>query len=308
MKTTLGVVKYDRGEVRYEKKEFKKESLEKWKHNMTILSITGDQVVSKIYQQDDLSIKKITEKENLIWSITQTESKELLISFLSKEYTVDFIESLAKNSIYVMETWVDRSDAFDKKQRITAFYETQMTLSAIRKSGKLNTLCNLLYHKLQLSVLLLLFFLLLGNYFMNADIRKEYETKQTELNIKQRNNKTKLENQQKLGRIAEEYNKIPDCSFALIADRIASYVPANVRLNLLSIFPVESGSSSMVRNKGLKIKAGMIVIRGDVDLPGSVTLFTQFLSADKLFSKVDIVTLSRKKDSSMFEFELHVTL
>ncbi len=307
----LWKVRFAKGDIDFEQKAFTMDdSLEKWKHSMALLAITGEGVVSKLYRKDDASVKKITENEELLWTITPTETgEELVVSFLRKDSIGDFLDRLNKSNIYVLDKWIGKSGTFDKEDYVAGIYEREMSLSAIRQTpGRLNMVCNVMYYKFRLPVLLLFFFLLLGNFLLNTRFRKEYEAVQTELNMKQRNDKARQENQKKEGRIQAEYQKIPDCSFALIADRVASYVPINVRLNLLSVFPLESGSSIINRQKGLKLKTGTVVVKGEVEIPGSITLFSQLLSSDKMFSKVEILSLARQKDSSMFSFELLINL
>lgn len=298
--------------VRLEQKELDtNKSLEKWKHSMAILSVSGEQIVSKIYPKNDAAIKKITENKDLLCNITPSgEDDECLVSFLRRDGINEFIELLDKNNIHILDIWITRNELSTRKKQLNDFYRKEMTLSSIRKTpGRLNIFCDSIYYKLRLPVLLILFCVLLANFFFNTQLRNEYEIIQTELNMKQRNDKTFRENQKKQNRLQTEYQKIPDCSFALIADRIASYVPTSVQLNLLSVFPLESARSlAGSREKGLKLKTGSIIVKGEVEIPGSVTLFTQFLGNDNLFSKVEILSLSKQKDSSLFNFELQITL
>lgn len=308
----LWVASFNKGEVHFEQKTLNTEvSLDKWKYRIAILSITGDPVVSKLYKTDDASIKKITENEELFWSVTPSGTdEELIVSFLRKDSVKGLLDRLEKSHIYVLDKWIGKSGTFDKEKYVSEFLHKEMNLSAVSKTpGRIDVICNMLYYRLRLLVLLLFFFLLLGNFLINTQLRKEYETVQTELNMKQRTDKIYQENQKKQGRIQAEYQKIPDCSFALIADRIASYVPTNVRLNLLSIFPLENNGAGMAnRTKGLKLSTKTVVVKGEVEIPGSITLFAQFLSSDKLFSKVEILSLVRQKDSPIFNFELSITL
>ena len=308
----LWVVHGSKKGIRIEQKEFStNKSLEKWKHSIAILSISGDQIVSKLYSKEDAAIKKITENKDLLYNITPSEKKdECLVSFLRKDEINQFIELLDKNNIHILDTWIDRNELSTKKERLNDFYSKEMSLSVIRKTpGRLNIFCDSIYYKLRLPVLLIFFCLLLGNFFINTQLRGDYEMIQTELNMKRRNDKAFQENQKRQNRLQTEYQKIPDSSFALIADRIASYVPTGVQLNLLSVFPLESARNHAgSREKGLKLKTGSIIVKGEVEIPGSVTLFTQFLSSDHLFSKVEIRSLSRQKDSSLFNFELQITL
>ncbi len=299
-----------KGQVRFQQKAFHMgDSLEKWKHHIALLSVTGGAVVSKLYRVGDTSIKKVTENEELFWNVSAPESEEgVVVSFLRKELIRELLEQLNRDKIYVLDKWIGPTGVFNKEKYVADFYAREMNLSAIRRSpDRLNTVCQVMYHRMRLPVLLLFFFLLLGNFLVNTRLRKEYDAIQSELAMKQRTDKIQQENQKKQGRIQAEYQKIPNQSFALIADRIASYVPTNVRLHSLSIAPLnENGLVS--RTKESKFRYGTILVKGQVEIPGSITLFSQFLSSDKMFSKVEILNLARQKDSSLYSFDILITL
>jgi len=298
------IVKYKSSNLVYQP-QGKNKAMERWKNNIAILSVTGEQIASRTYREEDAAIRKIVENEQLIWSISQEVNDNAIISFLRKELINEVTSLLDKNKIHIAETWISRNEIPNKDEKITAFLNKKINISHIRRSrSELNLFSELLYHKIKLPILILIFCALLANFFANNNIRKEYEQNQILLTSKQRDSKTKAEKDGN-SRVSGEYAKIPIYSYALIADKIASYVPDNVRLGQLTIFPIGKNSP---RNKGININPKSVIIKGDVDIPGSITLFTQFLSADNLFSKVDIVSLSRKEGATIFEFELLITV
>ena len=299
------VVKYKGDNLIYQPQGYKTKILERWKNNIAILSITGEQIVSRAYQAEDTATRKIAENEQLVWSISQETNDNATISFLRKELLNEITSLLEKNKIHIAETWINRYEIHDRDEKIASFLNRKINFTHIRRSkSDLNLFSELLYHKVKLPVLLLLFCALLANFFVNSNIRKEYEQNQILLTNKQRDTKTKAEKDGN-NRISGEYAKIPTHYYALIADRIASYVPDNVRLGQLTLFPIGKNSP---RNRGIIIESKSIIVKGDVDIPGSITLFTQLLSADNMFSKVDIASLSRKEGATIFEFELLITI
>ncbi|MBP1614996.1 MAG: hypothetical protein H6Q13_2444 [Bacteroidetes bacterium] len=308
----LWKVKYAKDQIYLDSKQFDGiKSLEKWKHNMAVLFVTGNLVVSKQCVKGDAYINKITENEELFWDMTLVDGgSEQVLSFVRKEMLQDLLEELKKNRIYIIKTLIRKRGDSDIKALLKVFYREEMNFRAIRKSPPImQIVCDVLYHKLQLPILILFFFTLLGNYFANAHFRRENEIMQTQISIRRKSDEAKQHNESKLSRLVDEYQKMPDCSFSLIADRIASYVPTNLRLNMLSIFPFSNGSPGLNKHKkGLDIRANTIIVKGWVETPGSVTLFSQLLSADNLFAKVEIVSLARRKNASFFDFELQITL
>lgn len=113
--------------------------------------------------------------------------------------------------------------------------------------------------------------------------------------------------EQKRNSLITRYNQIPNRSIALLADRIASYIPANLFLFSMNVFPVIKNTNSRDK-KELSIEDHTIRLKGVVETPGSITLLSQLLEADTLFTKVKIVRMERRKDSDMFGFEMEITL
>ena len=305
---TLSVIKCKKGSFTRQPKEFRDSSLEKWKNSVAILSISGEHIVSRTYRPDDPAVKKVTENEQLIWSINKdpdSGGESVTISFLRRELVNDITALLEKNKIHIAQTWIKESCERDSDDKILTFFNNKTKLSTIKESkSELNLVAGLLYHKIKLPVLLLVFCILFANFFLNNNIRKEYEQNQIALSTKQRQNKIEAQKAEN-NKISAEYAKIPNLSYALISDKIASYVPDNVRLSRIDLFPIGKNSP---REKGINIDSRSIKIKGEVDIPGNVTLFSQFLSADNLFTSVEIISLSRRDGSSIYDFELLATI
>lgn len=287
------------------------DNMDKWKHCPAILLVTGEQIVEKKLKNTDASIQKITENPELLWNLySHVNSEEQTISFLRKELTKELAESLEKNNIYIFETWICKDENPDKERMVSDFYKKQFKLSDVSKNPiQANLLSQVIYYKIRLPLLLLFFIILLGNFLLNTRIRQEYEVVQSELYLNQRKNKQQQDNQKKQGRIQSQYQSIPNRSLALIADRIASYIPPHIVLNSLILSPLEGMEKNFVsRNKELKFKHNFISIKGETEIPGGVSLLTQYIDSDHLFSRVKIHSLAREKDSFLFTFELNVEL
>lgn len=287
------------------------ENLDKWKHCPAILLITGEQVVEKRLKTTDTSIQKITDNSELLWSLCpQITSEEQTISFVRKELAEELNESLERNNIYILEKWINKNESPSKEQIISDFYKKRFNLSDIYKNPiQTNLLSLVVYYKLRLPLLLLFFIILLGNFLLNTRIRQEYEVVQSELYLNQRKNKQQQDDQKKQGRIQSQYQSIPNRSLALIADRIASYIPPQIVLNSLILSPLEGmGKNFVSRNKEMKFNNNSISIKGETEIPGGASLLTQYLGSDHLFSSVKIHSLIREKDSALFTFELNVEL
>lgn len=285
--------------------------LDKWKHYPAFLLITGEQVVTKKLKKTDTSVQKITENPDLLWSLySYADSEELAISFLRKELTGMLVESLEKSNIYIFDKWISKEENPDKEQMIMDFYKKQFKLSDATKNPiQTNLLSQVIYYRIRLPLLLFFFIVLLGNFLLNGRIRQEYEIIQSELYLNQQKDRLLQNDQKKQGRIQSQYEAIPERSFALIADRIASYIPPHLILNSLQLSPLEGMGKNLVsRNKEYKFNNNSISIKGETEIPGEVSLLTQYLDKDLLFSSVKIHSLTKEKDSFVFTFELNVEL
>ncbi len=294
-----------------EQKDCDLNNMEKWKHSPAILLITGDRVISKRFDRMDTSIGKITENPELLWNLYLSEDSEVqTISFLRKELVEELIESLDRNSIYILEKWINGNETPNKKKILSDFYKKTIKVSEfVQNRIQANLLSLVIYYKLRLLLLIFFFIILLGNFLLNTRFRQEYEAVQRELYLNQRNNKQKQDDKKKQGRIQSQYESIPNHTFALIADRIASYVPPQVILNSLILSPLEgTGNNTVLKNKKLMFNNYTILIKGETEIPGSVSLFTQYLERDLLFSSVKILSFVKDNDSSWFTFELNIEL
>ncbi len=293
-----------------EQKHLNLKNIDKLKNWPAIILITGDQVIEKRLKDAD-SIQKITENSELLWSLyPQMDTVEQTISFVRKELAEELKASLERNNIYILEKWINKNVIPDREQMISDFYKRRFNLSDVYKNPfQANLLSLVVYYKLRLPLLLLLFIILLGNFLLNTRIRQEYEVIQSELYLNQRQSKQQQDDQKKQGRIQFQYQSIPNRSLALIADRIASYIPSQIVLNSLTLSPLEGmGKNFISQNKEMKFNYNSISIKGETEIPGGVSLLTQYLDGDHLFSNVKIKTLIKEKDSSRFTFELNVEL
>jgi hypothetical protein len=286
-------------------------SLEKWNHSIAFVFVTGNQVASKQYIQEDASIKKILDNENLLCDIASVgENKERTISFVRKEIIQELLDQLKKNNIPVANVFIGKKENTTIEERLRAYWEKEMSPDVILKSPeRLNVFFNMLYYRLQLPILIAFFFVLLGNYFVNSHIRQENETLNIRIDAKRKSNEVRQEGKDKLSRLTKMYREVPSYSLAAVADRIASYVPLHLRLNTLSIHPPTSDAGSIGRRKkDLNMRSNIIIVKGWSDIPGCITLFSQLLSKDATFGKVEIISLTKREDANLFDFELQLTL
>lgn len=306
----LATVYFRKGKVDIrEFQKFESKTLSKWKNTPVLLWVTGDLVISKIYTQNDLALKRIIDNPELLWNIEIKNEQEQILSFLRKDKLSDFLQTAEKNHLFLIDTWIyGIENSYDIVPRLEQLYKEGFKSSALLKGANpKNQIANILFRRLFLPVLLMFFALLLGNFFLYSHYTKQYQQKQSFILQNRKDNRINSAEQQKKNQLIAAYTQIPDRSFALLADRIASYVPANLHLTSLDMFPIAKNANRKEK-KGLSIEYNTIRLKGLVETPGAITLLSQFIESDTLFKKVRIVRLDRLKNSDIFEFELEITL
>lgn len=309
-KKELAVVSYRKGKAKVKEwKNLEINSLPKIKNNLAVLWITGDQIVTKPYDRDDQTIKRIIKNPELIWSVESTEGNGQVLSFLRREKLTGLLQSFEKNNLVLVNTWIlDHSSTSDINTKLELLYKSRFVSDMQERPDDLKyTLANVLFHKLLLPVLLIFLVLLLGNYFTNSYYTEQYQLTQNVIQQNRRDNKVNASNGSKENPLVVSYNQIPGNSFALLADRIASYIPSNLSLTSMTLSPLKKNGNTKSKQE-LSIDFKTILLKGVVETPGSVTLLAELLETDALFSKVKVISLDKRKDSNNFEFELEITL
>lgn len=288
---------------------FEFDALSKWKNSPALALITGDDIISRAYDKQDANNKRILKDSNFLWNIEHADNGEEIISFMRKDNLTDFLQAISQQHLVLIDTWIYASHVeYSVQTRLEKLYANQFKSSALFKTPNYrDTLANALFQKILLPVLLLFFAILLGNYFLNSYYTNQYQQKQAIIQQNKRESRMNSVKEQKKNQLMAGYNRIPERSFALLADRIASYVPANMYLTTIDVFPADKKINSRDK-KQLASDFRIIRLKGTVETPGSVTLLSQFLEADNLFEKVKVIQLDRIKNKNLYEFELEITL
>lgn len=306
----LAIVRFLKGKATIGAWEnFKSESFSKWKNSPALLVITGEDIISKVYDKQDANNKRIQKDTSFLWNIETNDSREEIISFMRKDNINDFLQVVKQHHLILIDTWLYAYNTeYSLQMRLEKLYADQFKSSTLFKTSNYrDTLANALLKKIFLPVLLFFFALLLGNYFLNSYYTKQYQQKQNIIQQNKRKSRMNSAEEQKKNQLLAGFNQIPDRSFALLSDRIASYIPANMYLASIDVFP--AGKKTNLRDKkGLSLDFHTIRLKGVVETPGSVTLLSQLLEADNLFEKVKVIQLDRIKNKNLFEFELEITL
>lgn len=306
----LATIRYAKGKASLEEmKSFELDALSKWKNSPVLLLVTGEQVVSKPYIKEDPSLKRITSNPELLWDIEDIDGQEPILSFLRKDVMSELLQAVKQHHLFLMDIWISNFEHhYDVQVRLNDLYRNRFKSCALLKSpDSKSVLADILFHRIFMPVLLLFFALLLGNYFLHSYYTKQFQQKQAVIQLDKKLNRKNSSEEQQKNQLMAAYNQIPNQSFALLADRVASYIPPNLYLTSMSLFPPAKNINTRDK-KTLPMEYHTARLKGSVETPGSVTLLIQLLEADNLFEKVKVIQLDRRKNSSVFEFELEITL
>lgn len=286
--------------------DHEKEEWSKKKHGIALLLIKGSDVGTKEFATSDKDgVKKITENENLLWTIHE-ENNFSTIDFIRKSSVENILNELRDRSLHIIEITVSRHPDTDLRTTLLDLYEKKLNFERLKKSKEFSAFFfDSLFDKIKLPFLLFFFVLLFVNYIVFSNIKEKYEISETAYNIRLQKNKQERENNEKANRLFGEYDKIRSYPLALLSDRIASYMPKDIRLVSMVFFP-EDRSNAGARTASKN--ANLIIVKGKAEIAGTVLLFAQYLQEDKLFSKVDIININNLKDNGSYDFELHIIL
>lgn len=312
-----GIERKEEATVRFSKgkailgkwREFELATISKSKNLPVLIIITGSGIISKAYDKQDAVNQRIMKDPDFIWNLETVDNQEEVLSFLRRDRLYELLQVIKQQRLVLIDTWLYGADIeYDIQMRLDKMYIENFKSSLLLKSPEFkDVLANVLYQRIFLPVLLFFFTLLLGNYFLNSYYTKQYQQMQNIIQKDERKNRVNSLEEQKKNQLLAGYNQIPNQSFALLADRIASYVPANLYLTTMNIFPL--GKNRNLRDRiTLPLEYHIIRIKGTVETPGSVTLLSQLLESDNLFKKVKVIQLGRLKNTNLFEFELEITL
>lgn len=286
--------------------DHEKDGWSKKKNGIVVLLISGNDVGSKEYDASgNDAAKKITENNNLLWTVHE-ENGSSTIDFIRKSSLEGVLKEIEGKGLYIADTVVSRRTDIDIHTTLHQLYERKLNFDLIKKSKEFRAFFfDSLFDKIKLPVLLFFFVLLFVNYVVFSNIKEKYDISETAYNIQLQKNKLETENSEKANRLFGEYHKIRAYPLALISDRIASYMPKDTRLTSMVFFP-ENKSTARGKNQG--DTGNVIIVKGKAEIAGTVLLFAQYLQEDKLFSKVDIITINNLKDTGSYDFELQIIL
>lgn len=228
--------------------------------------------------------------------------------FVRREQISGVIETLGSLSGKIVCTECIQTDNIEEEvsEMIKQFYDNHVNLKTIFKpSDQSAALADILGNRLRLPVLLLVLSLLVVNFIIVLDIRKEYGQSHARLVALEQNiNKTGGEDQQRK-QILSDYENTLDERFALLLDRVGALTPAKITLTKLSVQPL---LKPIEHNKKPIIAPRNVVICGEALSSEDISLYTTALQREKFVKDLRLSSVQKQADSGLFIFQIDISL
>lgn len=262
-------------------------------HVPVIFVVTGCGVLTKNYDAQELSLRRITENDEILWSINGDK-----ISFVRRSLIQEQLET-HKNIIQLkMVGTVDRHLINTEITR----YESEFTnlKRLVRCDDFADIVCRAWERKLRIPLLAGILVVLVANFLVNNHLQQKSSALQFQLRqtlYKAEVYRGKRENSAKL---AEQIRPVRKSKSSVIIDRIASRLPDQISFTYIVIDPVRRGPEN---GHPAQLKAGSLIIRGIAKNAESVNETVRKINDLKICHELNMNNISQGKDSKSFLFE-----
>ena len=191
-------------------------------------------------------------------------------------------------------------------ERADRFYRPELSWKMFLKPSAQSTiLANGIVSRLRLPVLGLLLLLLIGNYLLSDHLTAQKQQWQQQVDIA----RTRLGQQERLSdqkqQLWQDFNRLPEIPYALICDRIAEAVPADISLTELSVQPLQK---KLEEHKTLALDERIITLKGMAIQADEITEFAQRLQQNPLIQTLTLIRLEQETETPFFRFHIRMSL
>lgn len=273
-----------------------------------ILLVTGYGVIVRNCGEDLSFEHRIRSDREFLWNILMPAGEAKQFVFVRNGQVSPLLKQLEKGGIIPLRLDIlpgegDRKLAF---LRAKQFYDENLKMKKLFVPGtESDRLAGLLAGKLKLPALLLLLCVLGINYPLRSLLQRRYSLQQAEYaRVRQKVSEQHLHSE-KTRLIFREFGEDPAERLSVLADRIASLLPETVVLESLVLNPLKKRVEEL---KPLPLQRHYIRLEGYTSVPGEITVLTARLSERNPDWQIKLITLTTRKDSEDFHFEIGIRL
>lgn len=278
------------------KKEFKECNIEK-KHPSIVL-VYGKGVITRSIAEDKTIKERILNNNSLYWS--EDKNRET-ISFIRKTQ----IDCELKNISSVLEIIiVEKVDDDLIKDVINNFYTNTLTINnLIKYKNDCKKIFPFLIKKIEIPYAVMLFVVLLANFFINTNLSEKNSKVQMELLASRRlveNFKNKQINESKF-LLENQSNRSIEAT--VMIDSICTKLPIGIKLNSFTIDPLKGRLDT---NRPMKLDSGCITIIGVTASANDIPVFVSRIDGLNFSKEVKIKNITQEKNGKNLEFEIEI--
>lgn len=283
-------------------------SLKKYRKEPFVLVIGGAGVISKIFSAEDISAARISDNPDKFISYTEPAGGDSFkLTFMRRELFDGLIRQLAPYKLSVISTRIDTHGniLIESLEAGDDFFGKGLSLREIlHPAPETNQLASVCTNKIMLPVLGGILIILSLNFFIQHNLRQEIQRQQFLLTRLNRELNSDTEQEKQRAKVVTMLLPGSKDNYSLLADRIASVVPAEITLTELTLTPL---GKKIQEGKPLQAQTGKVKITGNGSSSNPVAVFADSLKSFGFVKDIKLVSLDKDRTGNyVFEIELYL--
>lgn len=271
------------------------------------LIIAGQGIISKNYDASSEFVGEITQNSEEFLSVTEALGGKVQLTFMRRQLYAELMQELEKYNLPIVATHI--SGAKNRSGEVLAaggeFYNEDLTLrNVLKPSAKGSTLASLAASRLMLPVLVIILAVLVCNFMAGQSLQQRSAEQIYALRQLQKGADARGKQQSEIARFRKEYSYQPRWPYSFVADRIASVLPSQIMLTVLTINPL---GKKLQENKPLITERDVVLIRGEAPASLPVTIFADNLRSLEFAHNLQLTAMERDRDNK-YIFEIMIRL
>ena len=262
---------------------------------VVLVTVTGHGTLSKP-AASELAARVRSDEETFLWN-----EHDDLISFVRRERVQGVLAELSEAGIHPQAVFV----ALAPDAAVARWREGFRWRQLLRPTAEGSSLAQAVVRRAALPVLGLFLCLLAANAAVAPSLNTRRQTLQKELSARERSASTAADATDRQRTLLAEFSARPAASRAVVCDRIAEAVPAQVVLTQLSVEPL---TKRFEAGKPLQRQELTAVVAGTAPAAGDVSTFVERLAGAACCHTVRLTNVERERDAERLVFRIEIGL
>lgn len=262
----------------------------------SVVAVTGYGVMEKAADATGTVARVLSDPATFIAGVQQGR-----VRFVRRERMQPVLRELAEKGIYPQRICPGATVS----EAARAFFGGLRWGALLRPEPASSAVLSALVRRLALPVLGLLFGTLAGNAAWAPRLERRRELLRQELSLREQTVSATASAGARQRELLEAFMVRPGPGRALLCDRIAAAVPAQVVLTTLEVEPL---TKRFEAGKPLLRREGTIVVAGTAPSADGVSELARRLAAAGCFAAVRLVSMERQRDGGLLTFRIEASL